>query len=104
MDDSAITCDEIIESYNEETNFNEKKSSLLKTKFLYFTCIFINYYSITDSYYYLIKYRAKQKHLLPLLINNINQKWVIKTKRYRHKNLHILLLRWYYQYKVFWSK
>ena len=30
MDDSAITCDEIIESYNEETktiprNFNEKK-------------------------------------------------------------------------------
>ena len=25
MDDSAIMCDEIIESYNEETNFNEKK-------------------------------------------------------------------------------
>ena len=26
MDDSAITCDEIIESYDDETNFNEKKA------------------------------------------------------------------------------
>ena len=26
IDDSAITCDEIIESYNEETNFNENKA------------------------------------------------------------------------------
>ena len=25
MDDSAIMCDAIIESYKEETNFNEKK-------------------------------------------------------------------------------
>ena len=25
MDDSAIMCDEIIESYEEDTNFNEKK-------------------------------------------------------------------------------
>ena len=25
MDDSAIMCDEIMESYEEETNFNEKK-------------------------------------------------------------------------------
>ena len=38
MDDSAITCDEIIESYNEETktiqiNFNEKEATY---KFLYF--------------------------------------------------------------------
>ena len=54
MDDSAITCDEIIESYNEETktiptNFNEKKYNLEYTKFLYFTCLFINYYCIIDS-------------------------------------------------------
>ena len=28
MDDSAIMCDEIIESYEEETNFNEKKDNL----------------------------------------------------------------------------
>ena len=26
MDDSAIMCDEIIQSYKEETNFNEKSS------------------------------------------------------------------------------
>ena len=26
MDDSAITCDGIIESYDKETNFNEKNS------------------------------------------------------------------------------
>ena len=27
MDDSVIMCDEVIESYNEETNFNEKKAA-----------------------------------------------------------------------------
>ena len=37
MDDSAITCDEIIGSYDEETkailtNFNEKKNKLVKHK------------------------------------------------------------------------
>ena len=48
MDDSAITFDEIIESYDEETKTilkNEKKwkeSNLQKEKFLYSTCIFIN--------------------------------------------------------------
>ena len=25
MDDSTVVCDEIIESYDDETNFNEKK-------------------------------------------------------------------------------
>ena len=48
MDDSVITCDEIRESYEEQTNFNGK-SKLEKAKFLYFTCIVINYYSIFDS-------------------------------------------------------
>ena len=38
MDDSAITCDEIIESYNEETKpiptyFNEKKATCKGQKF-----------------------------------------------------------------------
>ena len=37
MDDSAITCDEIIESYDEETNFNEKEANCKTQKFLYFT-------------------------------------------------------------------
>ena len=54
-DDSGITCDEIIESYHKETktvptNFNEKKSTYKTQNSLYFTCIFINKYSIIDSY------------------------------------------------------
>ena len=62
MDDSAIICDEVIDeerakkqrANNEETktiltNFNEKKANCKNTAFLYFTCIFINYYSIIDS-------------------------------------------------------
>ena len=49
MDNSAITCDKIIESYDEEMNFNKKKATCKTQTFLYFTCIFINYYSIIDS-------------------------------------------------------
>ena len=45
MDDSAITCDGIIEPYDEEINFNEKKATA-KCKISY---ILINYYSIIDS-------------------------------------------------------
>ena len=48
MDDSEITCDEVIESKDEETNFNEKKEPV-KREFLYFACICINYYRIIDS-------------------------------------------------------
>ena len=46
MNDSAITCDEIIESYDKETK--TIPTNLMKRK-LYFTCIFINCYSIIDS-------------------------------------------------------
>ena len=54
MDDSAIICDEVIESYDEEIkNYSNKsqwkESNLWNAKILYFTCIFINYYSIIDS-------------------------------------------------------
>ena len=50
MDDSMITCDEIIESYDEEakafsTNFNETKQPV-KRKISEF--YFINHYSIID--------------------------------------------------------
>ena len=49
MNDSAITCNKVIEEIKTfPTNFNEK-SSFQKTKFLYFTYIFINYCSIIDS-------------------------------------------------------
>ena len=46
MDDSVITCDEIIESQDEETetvptNFN-KKLQPVKQKKSTFTCLFIN--------------------------------------------------------------
>ena len=45
MDDSAITCDEIIESYDEETksiltNFNERKATS-KTQNLYILLAFL---------------------------------------------------------------
>ena len=58
MDGSSIVCDEVVDSdpqgkSNDETktvskNFNEKKENC-KTQNLYFTCIFINYYSIIDN-------------------------------------------------------
>ena len=52
MDDSVIICDEVIKSYDEQIkfipeNFNEKK--LWNTKFLHFTCLFINHHHIIDS-------------------------------------------------------
>ena len=36
FEDSAIMCDEIIESYEEETDFNEKKKQLVTRKFYIF--------------------------------------------------------------------
>ena len=52
IDDSGNIHDEIIESYDKETktnpaNFNEKKATYKMQNF--YTCIFINYYSIIDS-------------------------------------------------------
>ena len=73
MDDSAIMCDEITESYNEETktiltNLNEKKTTC-KMQNLYsllaFLLITIALLKAVRIYCYFIKYRAKQKHLLP---------------------------------------
>ena len=54
IDDSVITCDEVMESYHEEirtipTNSNEKEYNLQNTKFLYFTYLFINHHYIIDS-------------------------------------------------------
>ena len=43
MDDSMITCDEIIESYDEETNFNEKKATCKMQNF----CILLVFLLIT---------------------------------------------------------
>ena len=59
MDDSKIICDEVIKSYDEgiktiPVNFNEKKVYYKMQSFSYFTCIFVNYYSINDSCQYLL--------------------------------------------------
>ena len=48
MDDSTIICDEAIKSYDEErktTPTHSSESNQQKAKFLYFTCVFINYRS-----------------------------------------------------------
>ena len=68
MDNSAIVCDEVIETYNEEiktipTNFNEKTATC-KTKNFYillaFLLITIALMIAISIYCYLIKYRTKQ--------------------------------------------
>ena len=80
-----ITCHEITKSYDEETktiprNFNEKKVAY-KTQNL---CIALAFLLITIAlliavsvYCYLIKYRAKQKHLLPFHVTNNELKEII---------------------------
>ena len=40
MDNSAIMCDEVIELYDEETNFNEKKATC-KTQNFYILIVFL---------------------------------------------------------------
>ena len=77
MDDSAITCDEIIVSHKEETKtistiFNEDKATW-KTQnsyILLFLLITIVLLIAASIYYHLIKYWAKEEHLLPLLSTN----------------------------------
>ena len=63
MDNSAITCDEIIESYNGKTNFRGKKV-ICKTQNFYillaFLLITIALLIAVSIYCYLIKYRGKK--------------------------------------------
>ena len=64
MDDSAITCGEVMESYNEETkttltNFNERKATCKTQNFfllLAFSLITIALLIAVSIYCYLIKY------------------------------------------------
>ena len=80
MDDSAITRDEIIESYNEEKKFNEKKA-IYKTQNFYillaFLLITIVLLIAVSIYCHLIKYQAKRKHLLPFHFTNNKLKEII---------------------------
>ena len=66
MDDSAIMCDEIIESYNDGPNFNEKKATCKRQNFyilLALLLITIALLIAVSIYCYLIKYRAKWKQI-----------------------------------------
>ena len=98
MDDSAIMCDEIIESYEEdaeaksydETNFNKKKATCKTQNFYFlleFLLITIALLIAVNIFCYLIKYWAKQEHLLPYNFTNnklkeiLYQKWIIKSKK-----------------------
>ena len=49
IDDSVITCDEVTEGTKLFQWILMKKIKFVNKKFLSFTCIFINYYSIIDS-------------------------------------------------------
>ena len=68
MDDSAITCDEITESFDEETETVPTKKAASKTQnycvLLTFLLITIALLIAVSTYCYLIKHRSKQKHLL----------------------------------------
>ena len=85
MDDSVITCHEIIESYQEETktistNFNEKKATFKAQNFyilLLFLLITIALLKAVSIYCYLVKYRVKQKDLLPFHNTNNELKEVM---------------------------
>ena len=65
MNDSAIICDEVIESYNEEmktipTNFNEKKASYETQNvyiFLSFILTIVVLLIAVGIHWYLIKYQ-----------------------------------------------
>ena len=65
MDDSVITYEEIIESHNEETNFNEKKA----------TCK-------TQNFYILLAFLLITIALLKLLVFTVIYKLLKKTKTF----------------------
>ena len=78
MVDSVITGNETIQSYDKETktiptNLNEKNITCKIQNFyilLVFLLITIALSIAVSIYCYLIKYRAKQKHLLPFHVTN----------------------------------
>ena len=63
MDDSAIICEEIIDI---KKKINEKNPPEIQNFYilLAFLLITIAVLTAVSIYFYLIKYRAKQKHLL----------------------------------------
>ena len=79
MDYSAIMCDEIIEE-TVLTNLNENKANSKTQNFyilLALLLITIALLIAVSIYCYLIKYQAKQKHLLPFNFTNNKIKEII---------------------------
>ena len=73
----------------------KQRYNLLNKKFLYFTCVFINYNCIIDSRC-LTKYKAKQKHLLPFYVkNNELQEIFVLMIYYKNGNLKWIKRNWY---------
>ena len=78
MDNSAIMCDEVIESCSEETKtvpkILNKKKATCKTQNLYillaFLLITITLLIDASIYCYLIKYEEIEKHSLPFYVTN----------------------------------
>ena len=77
MVDSAIMCDEVIESYGEETKFNEKRVTC-KTENIYillaFLLVTLALLIAVSIYCYLIKYWVIQNYLLPFHFTNNKSK------------------------------
>ena len=75
VDNSVIRCDEVIkETKTATTKFTEKKNAIYETKnfniLLAFLLITIALLITVSIYCYLIKYKSKQKHLLPYYVIN----------------------------------
>ena len=75
IDDSVITCDEIIEETKAvPTNFNAKKQPVEKFSLFYvlpaFLLTTITLLIAASIYCYLMNYQEKQKHLLPFQVTN----------------------------------
>ena len=81
MDDSVITCDEIIEETKTVAkNFNEKNITSKTQNFyilLLFLLISIALVIAVSIYCYLIKYRAKKKYFLPFRATNSESEQVV---------------------------
>ena len=81
IDDSVNACDKIIEETKTVTTNFDEKNAICKTEKLHLLLVFL---SITIAlliavsiYCYLIKYKSKQKHLLPYYVTNEKLKRVL---------------------------
>ena len=95
VDDSVMTCDKIIEA--EETKIEQflVKNATSKTKnfciLLVFLLITISLLIAVSIHCYLIKYWAKQKHLLPYYV--INNKYFGINNIFKKKRVKKLILK-----------